>query len=265
MMVSIPVASLALALLYLAWQGSDRTPAHPLADRGEHPVTSSRTRADGNATDAQPGERLDVGSFTLSVGAQRTGREQFSIRRVVAPDGAVLELRAESANGEQRSAMRLETDSAGTPVRYSLEERRGADITRRLGGQRLRGRFATLARGVTGEAAREYLLTPGAIILEDDGVLQYALLVRGRHAEVGVPQAIPTLTPTNNRQGSVSLVLESQRDTVVIAGASRAAWRWRAVLTGGDSRTIWADADGRLLRVLLPARGIDAVRDDVPP
>ncbi len=209
-------------------------------------------------------ERVDVGSFTVTVGGQRTGREQFSIRRVVAPDGAVLELRAESATGERRTAMRLETDSAGTPVRYSLEERRGADITRRLGGQRMRGRFATLSRGVTGEAGREYLLVPGAIILEDDGLLQYALLVRGRRAEVGVSMSIPILTPTENRQGTVRLVLEAQGDTVVIAGARRAAWRWRAELGSGDLRTVWADADGRLLRVLLPARGLEAIRDDVP-
>lgn len=251
-MYSIRLASLAVALLFVASRGAARTPE------------SLASRDSGIAAEPQQGERLDVGSFTLFVGAQRTGREQFSMRKIVSQDGAVLELRAESASGERRSAMRLEADSAGTPVRYSLEERSGADVTRRLGGQRLRGRFATLARGVSGEAAREYLLTPGAIILEDDGLLQYALLVRGRRADVGVTQAIPTLTPTENRQGSVRLVLETQRDTVVIAGARRAAWRWRVVLTNGDSRTIWADADGRLLRILLPARGIDAVRDDVP-
>ncbi len=209
-------------------------------------------------------DRIDVGSFTLFLAGQRAGREQFSMRRVDTPDGGVLELRAESAIGESRSAMRLETDSAGTPVRYSLEERRGAEITLRLGGQRVRGRFATIARGITGEAAREYLLLPQAIILEEDGLLPYALLVRGRRAEVGVGQSIPTLSPSANRQGVVRLVLETVRDTVIIAGARRPAWRWRAVTVSGDARTIWADPDGRLLRILLPARGLEALRDDVP-
>jgi len=209
-------------------------------------------------------ERFDVGSFTIFVAGQRSGREQFSIRRIQSQEGATLELRAESATGEQRTAMRLETDSAGTPVRYSLEERRGAELTRRLGGQRVRGRFATIARGVTGEAAREYLLAPNALILEEDGLLQYALLVRGRSAEIGTALTIPTLTPTENRQGVVRLVLETRADTVIIAGARRPAWRWRAVTVSGDARTIWADAEGRLLRLLLPARGMDAIRDDVP-
>ncbi len=212
----------------------------------------------------QQGERLDVGSFTVTIAGQRVGREQFSIRRITSQDGGVLELRAESATGEQRSAMRLETDSAGTPVRYSLEERRGAETVRRLGGQRLRGRFSTLSRGVTGEAAREYLLSPGALILEEDGLLQYALLVRGRTLAVNEGITIPTLTPTENRQGIVRLVLESQQDTVIIAGARCPAWRWRAVTSSADPRTIWADSEGRLLRVQLSARGIDALRDDVP-
>ncbi len=228
-------------------------------DAGHIVANPRRWSAAGVQTD-----RVDVGSFTIFLAGQRSGREQFSIRRIDSPDGGVLELRAESAIGESRTAMRLETDSAGTPVRYSLEERRGAEVTRRLGGQRVRGRFATIARGVTGEAAREYLLLPQAIILEEDGLLQYALLVRKRQAEVGVGQSIPTLTPAENRQGVVRLVLETVRDTVIIAGARRPAWRWRAVTVTGDARTIWADPDGRLLRILLPARGLEALRDDVP-
>ena len=124
--------------------------------------------------------RLDVGSFTISVGGQRTGREQFSVQRVVTNDGGTIELRSESAVGDTRTAVRLEADSAGTPVRYSIEARRGTEQILRLGGQRVRGRFATLARSVTGEAAREYLLRPGAVVVEEDGIVQYALLVRGR-------------------------------------------------------------------------------------
>ncbi|MFN9088666.1 MAG: hypothetical protein ACK5W7_14205, partial [Gemmatimonadaceae bacterium] len=69
---------------------------------------------------AQPPARLDVGSFTILLNGQRVGREQFSVQRVDAGDGATLELRAESSIGDRRSAMRLEADSAGTPVRYSV-------------------------------------------------------------------------------------------------------------------------------------------------
>jgi hypothetical protein len=212
---------------------------------------------------AQPG-RLDVGSFTLVINGQRAGREQFSVQRVQSPDGGTLEVRSESAIGDRRVAMRLETDSAGTPVRYSVEARQGADVTLRLGGQRVRGRFATLARSSTGEAAREYLLRPGAVVVEDDGVVQYALLVHNRALAVDSGVTLPSLTPTANGQGAVRIVLETASDTITLAGGRREARRWRVVVGDGDRRLVWTDADGRLLRLSIPARRLEAIRDDVP-
>jgi hypothetical protein len=218
------------------------------------------------ARSAQPPAqaRLDVGSFTLLVNGQRAGREQFSVQRVTSQDGGTLEVRSESALGDRRVAMRLETDSVGTPVRYSVEERRGADVTLRLGGQRVRGRFATLARSSTGEAAREYLLRPGAVVIEEDGVVQYALLVRDRTLADGAGVTLPSLTPIANSQGAVRLVLETSTDTIVVAGVRREARRWRVTASSGDLRLVWADTEGRLLRLSIPARNLEALRDDVP-
>lgn len=213
---------------------------------------------------AQPPARLDVGSFTILLNGQRVGREQFSVQRVEAGDGATLELRSESSVGERRRAMRLEADSAGTPVRYSVEERQGTELLLRLGGQRVRGRFATLARSVTGEAAREYLLRPGAVVVEDDGFVQHTLLVRGRVLAVDSGVTLPSLTPVANTQGAVRIVLEAEADEVVIAGARRVARRWRIVTGSGEVRLVWAERDGQLLRVRIPGRGLEAQRDDVP-
>lgn len=208
--------------------------------------------------------RLDVGSFTILVNGQRVGREQFSVQRVTSQDGGTLEARSESAIGDRRVAMRLETDSAGTPVRYSVEERRGADVTLRLGGQRVRGRFATLARSSTGEAAREYLLRAGAVVIEDDGIVQYALLLRDRTIAEGADITLPSLTPIANSQGTVRLALEARADTIVVAGVRREARRWQVTANGGERRVIWADAEGRMLRLSIPARNLEALRDDVP-
>lgn len=210
------------------------------------------------------GPRLDVGSFTLFVNGRREGREQFSLQSIKSADGGAFELRAESAMGDHRSAVRLETDSAGTPVRYAVEEREGTAIALRLGGQRIRGRFATLARSTHGEAAREYMLTPGAVVLENDGVHQYAMLVRERRAGIGDTLVVPTLTPIQSRQGTVRVVLVSKSDTVTIGGSRREAWYWRAIVDAGDTRMIWADGDGRILRVRIPSRGFEALRDDIP-
>lgn len=231
------------------------------------PLLAARWPASALApADTQPPSqaRLDVGSFTLLVSGQRAGREQFSVQRVTSQDGGTLEVRSESALGDRRVAMRLETDSAGTPVRYSVEERRGADVTLRLGGQRVRGRFATLARSSTGEAAREYLLRRGAVVIEDDGIVQYALLVRDRTLTDGAGVTLPSLTPIANTQGAVRVVLETSTDTIIVAGVRREARRWRVTASSGDLRLVWADPEGRLLRLSIPARNLEALRDDVP-
>ncbi len=208
--------------------------------------------------------RVDVGSFTTFVDGRRSGREQFSLQSTTSADGRNFELRMESASGERRTAVRLETDSAGTPLRYTVEERDGARVTLRLGGQRVRGRFATLARGTRGEAAREYLLAPGAVVLENDGIHQYALLLRNRTLGAGDSLRVATLSPMENRQGRVVLILESLADTVTIAGSRRTARRWRVTTDAGDARLLWADPDGRILRLRIASRHFEALRDDVP-
>jgi hypothetical protein len=242
-------AALAVCALWAAPAGSEPTPSpRPETGVGVSPQ----------------GERLDVGSFTITSHSQRLGREQFSLQRVTGGDGVTFELRSESAIGDRRAAVRLETDSAGTPVRYSIEERTGASVTLRLGGQRVRGRFQTLSRSPSGESAREYLLVPGALVMEDEGVLQYAMIVRRALVNAGDSTRVPILTPTANRQGTVRLVLESNSDTVSIAGSKRPVRRWRVVTESGEVRLIWADNESRLVRVQIPARGLDALRDDIP-
>ena len=208
--------------------------------------------------------RLDEGSFTLVVDGRRVGREQFSLWRRVSPEGLVFEVRSESAVDDRRRAMRLEADTAGTPLRFSLEEQLGTELTLRLGGQRLRGRFSTLARSQTGEAAREYLLRPGAVIVEEDGMAHHLLLVRDRRVAAGDGITLPSLTPSANTQGVVRIVLESATDTVAVGGTRRAAKRWRVVTGSGEVRQLWADTEGRLLQLRIPARGLEARRDDAP-
>lgn len=211
-----------------------------------------------------PPATVDVGSFTMYIDNERAGREQFSMQQVATVEGASLALRAESAVGDRRTAMQLETDSLGTPIRYSIEERVGTTVTLRLGGQRVRGRFTTLARSTTGEAAREYLLVPGALVIEDFGVVQYALMIRRRLMAVGDSVAVPILTPAANRQRVVLLTYLTRSDTVAVAGSRRAAHRWQVRSDAGEIRLLWADDEGRLLRLEVPSRRLVAVRDDVP-
>ena len=209
-------------------------------------------------------DRVDVGSFSIEQQGRRVGREQFSLRKAPAPDGSAFELRSESVSGDRRVAVQLTTDSLGSPVRYSLEIREGTKVTVRAGGQRLRSRFTTQTVRSTGESVREYLLVPGMIVLEADFYHQLAFVLRGRALEVGRTAEIPALSLLDDTQRPLQLTLESRADSVAIAGASRPALRWKLDDGGGLVRTLWGDAEGRLLRVKIPSKSIDVVRDGVP-
>jgi len=204
---------------------------------------------------------LDVGSFSILREGERVGREQFSLRRVGSAEGVEFELRAESAIGDRRLATRLETDSAGTPLRYSAEVRAGATLVLRLGGQRTRGRFATLARTDRGEAAREYLLPGGAVVLEAESFHQAAMLLIGRADRTDFQ--VRALAPMENLEREVRVTLDAAVDTVTVAGVRLTAARW-VIDDPTARRVLWTDAEGRVLRVTVPARGLEAIRDDVP-
>jgi hypothetical protein len=134
-------------------------------------------------------------------------------------------------------------------------------VTLRLGGQRVRGRFATLARTDRGEAAREYLLPAGTIVLEVEAFHQAALLLQGRDGQPDF--RVRALAPMENREREVRVTLDAAVDSVTVAGVRLAASRW-LIDDPGNRRVLWSDADGRVLRVTVPALGLDAIRDDVP-
>ena len=215
------------------------------------------------SADAQA-DRVDGGSFSIEQQGHRVGREQFSLRKAPAPDGSVFELRSESVSGDRRVAVQLTTDSLGSPVRYSLEIREGVKVTVRAGGQRLRSRFTTQTVRSTGESVREYLLQAGMIVLEPDFYHQLEFVLRGRALDVGRTVEIPALSLLDNSQRQLRLMLESRADSVLIAGTARPALRWRLDDGTGLVRTLWGDAEGRLLRLMIPSKSIDVVRDAVP-
>lgn len=209
-------------------------------------------------------DRVDAGSFSVFERGVRLGREQFSIRRAPSPDGTAFEMRAELTFGERRVAVQQSVDSLGSPVHFSLEIREGTAVSARAGGQRVRGRLVTQARRPSGESAREYLLAPGVIILEPGFYHQFAIVLLGRVPVVGQSVEMTALSVLDHNQQRLQLILEASDDGVVIGGTRRAAFRWR--LEGGiaPTRTIWADSAGRVLKVLVAAQFLEAVRDDVP-
>jgi hypothetical protein len=161
----------------------------------------------------------------------------------------------------------LRTDSAGAPLRYEVDEfvgdRRQAQLTLNVA----RGHGSERVQTRRGESAKEFRVGVGACLLDDDVFAQYYFIARALvHAQPSTPGPTLVVTLLVPRKGgtvaaAVSMIGNEHLD---IAGQSRTAVHMRVDPAGGEPRDIWADAQGRLLRIAIPARGLVAVRDDVP-
>jgi hypothetical protein len=202
---------------------------------------------------------LDEGSFTIVRNGERIGREEFTIRRTPGAEGQpALVASATVAYDQRRIAPALRTDSAGAPIAYALEVRVGTEVQEQLKGAVGRGRFSAVTRTPRGESAREYIVTDGALILDDEVFHQYYFLARASRGG-----SVRVVVPRRSTQ-MVMRVEDAGAATVTIGGRAIAARRLTMHEPGGDRRDILVDAQGRVLQVELPAQGIVATRDDPP-
>ena len=202
---------------------------------------------------------LDEGSFSIMRNGERIGREEFTIRRTPGAEGQpVLVATATVVYDQRRIAPALRTDSSGAPIAYALEVRAGTEVQEQLKGAVGRGRFSAVTRTPKGESAREYIVTDGALILDDEVFHQYYFVARASHAG-----SVPVVVP--RRSAQMIMRLENAGDaTVTIGGRALPARRLTMREPGGARRDILVDAQGRVLQVELPALGIVATRDDPP-
>lgn len=206
---------------------------------------------------------VDEGTFTVSRGSQRIGREDFSIRRTPGAEGApVMVASATVIYGERRLSPALRANADGMPLAYQVDVQVGAETRERFRGEAGRGRFRATMRTPGGDSSKEYVVTDGALILDDDVFHQYFFLAqrpRGGSVPVVVPQRNVQVTVTVENKGA---------DPVTIAGqsipATRLVVREQGSGAAAGARDVWVDAQGRVLRVRIADRNIDALRDDPP-
>lgn len=211
------------------------------------------------ATAADAQTVVDEGSFTISRDGQTIGREQFSIRSS-AGGGAGTSFTAYGTTtySDRRLDPRLVTDAAGAPIRYEVETRIGPERQELLSGQVQRGRFSARTQTPRGMSAREYIVADGALILDDDIFHQYFFVARA-----GRTGALPVVVPRRNVQVTMQ-VEERGAERLTIGGRAIEARRLSVSEPNGETRDVWVDSEGRVLRVVIASRGISAERDDPP-
>jgi hypothetical protein len=201
---------------------------------------------------------VDEGSFTIVRGGAAAGREEFSIRRTPGGQSAVYVASATVSYDDRRLSPALRTDSGGAPLAYQVEVRIGSEVQERLTGQVGRGRFSAQTKTPRGESTKEYVVSDGALILDDDVFHQYFFVANGRRGG-----AVPVVIPRRNTQVTMT-VQERGAEQVTIGGRALEARHLVLSEPGGAQRDVWVDRQNRVLRVAIPARGVIATRDDPP-
>ena len=198
---------------------------------------------------------VDRGTFTITRGNQPVGREEFEIRSMPALDGPTLEARGTTTVDGRSATTALSTSASGTPLSYRLEGRAGGEIVERVTGQATPGRLRIEAQSASGRAAREFPNGEGTVILED-GVFHHYYFVARRAGG-----AVTAVVPRRNSQAALR-VGAGEAEAVTVGGQELPATRHAVSGGEGPARTVWVDAEGRLLRV--SANGLVAQRDAPP-
>ena len=199
---------------------------------------------------------IDEGSFTVLVNGQRVGREDFRIRSTPGASGPEIVATATVSYADRRILPQMRADTAGVPVQYVVEVKSGPGVDERVTGLVGRGRVSAHVKNARGESANEFVVSPGALVIDDDVFHQYYFLVR----RVG---PVSVIVPRRNAQVTMR-VTQAGADNVAVAGTSIAAKHYTIADPGGADREVWTDAAGRVLKVTIPSRGVVAVRDDPP-
>jgi hypothetical protein len=203
--------------------------------------------------------QLDEGSFRILVNGREVGTETFSLRQngtgadavVIAQGRVVLDANETTANVQlSGSGLRL----VAYDVELSGEDARR--IRASVSGSRASARTVSSA----GETMKEYLVSDGAVLL-DDGVAHHYYMIAKR-AEAGATST-PILIPRESRQVQATISVAGN-ESVSAGGSTVTAKKIVVQPRGGDVRSVWVDAQNRVLRVEIPARNYVAVRTALP-
>jgi hypothetical protein len=153
----------------------------------------------------------------------------------------------------------MRADSAGVPSRYVIEVKEGQSVEERVDGSVFRGRVSARLKNSRGESANEFVVSPGALVIDDDVFHQYYFITR-RQSPVG---PVSVIVPRRNTQVTIR-VADGGTEKLTIGGSTLDARRFTIADPGGTNREVWADTAGRLLKVAIPSKGVVALRDDPP-
>ncbi|HEX6694441.1 MAG TPA: hypothetical protein VF035_07100 [Longimicrobiales bacterium] len=208
-------------------------------------------------------ETLDEGTFRITVSGAEVGVETFSIRRSGSGPDAVVMAKGRVVLDASRGGQQIQANVqlAGPtlrPAAYEVEVRGGdaQGIRATVRGSRVSARITSSA----GENMREYLVSDGAVLVDEGVAHQYYFLAR---RATGSSTNIPIVMPRQSKQ--VTATVTARGDESIQIGGTAVQARHLVVQPAGSAAVdVWADAEGRILKVEIPTRNYMAVRTALP-
>jgi hypothetical protein len=165
----------------------------------------------------------------------------------------VVRLRLDGQAQEVRPVLEaIATDGTTTEYQVNVSGAEQLEGRLRLVGSRYISEFHSPA----GEESREFLARPATRVLDLMVAHQYYFL---RGVREGTSASV--IEPRTRR--AIALEASAWEDEEIRLGQNRVPARRVTFGQGSDARTVWYDAQGRVLKVAVPALGYVAERQDV--
>jgi hypothetical protein len=206
---------------------------------------------------------LDQGSFRLTISGREVGTETFSIKQTGAGENAVVlasgRVVLDTARaGEELSALLQVSGAALRPAAYQVTVT--GPQKQEIAGRVVGSRFSAKILSSAGEEMREYLAGEGAVVVDEGVAHHYYFLAQRVSTESA---QVPIIIPRRNQQ--VMARVSTRGSEPVTVGAEQLPGRKLVVSApGGPDRHVWVDAQGRVLRLEIPARNYVAARQAAP-
>ena len=202
---------------------------------------------------AQTSGVVDEATFTFTREGAPYGTEAFKISRRRGADGIEYLSQCTRTMDGRVVKTALTTDGDGNATNYTRNTT-GSSVAQ-LVARRALNRLTVNEEGAQ-SSSRDYVFTPGTLILDDDVIHQF-YFVTSRE-----PGTVSFVAP-GGRMSAQGTLTELGRENIEIGGVSIPATKF-AFGTGDTRREIWIDSSKRLLKVAFPARRIVGIRD-LPP
>jgi hypothetical protein len=206
----------------------------------------------------------DYGAFEISIAGKEIGVERFQIfpsgNKIIAK--AEIEIHTQEAGKTLvlHSFPELILDSQLGPLSYTW-------VQKGVQNSELRIDFTTAPvkahyRTVNGkDDNREFLLSKDVVVLDDNVLSQYEILVDRYDKTSRGPQTFRAFIPQEALPGQVSVV-ETGNEQVRVGGKNESL-RHLVVATDLAHIDLWADQQGHMQRVSAPAMQFNAVRQQM--